>query len=220
MNRLMLLRQEEDSSMAARESTELRQTQIADAALKVIAESGLGRFTAAEIAKEVGISDGGLFRHFPNKEAIVMAAIERADELLFAQLPTDKDPLMRLREFFFQRVSQLQGRAGIARILFSDQLAQAAGPAGVNKVKEIKQQSFAFIHSCLVEARKAGILREGTTLEDFILILQGTALGFAFLDSARPMESFNKSRLNRVWSLLEGLIRKGGSAHEELPRKS
>lgn len=206
--------------MAARESTELRQTQIADAALKVIAESGLGRFTAAEIAKEVGITDGGLFRHFPNKEAIVMAAIERANELLFAQLPTDKDPLIRLREFFFQRVSQLQGRAGIARILFSDQLAQAAGPAGVTKVKEIKLQSFAFIHSCLAEAKKSGILREGTTLEDFILILQGTALGFVFLDSARPKEAFDRGRLNRVWSLLERLIRKGGSEDEVLANKS
>lgn len=206
--------------MAAREPTELRRTQIADAALKVIAESGLGRFTAAEIAKEVGISDGGLFRHFPNKEAIVMAAIERADELLFAQLPGHSDPLIRLREFFFQRVSQLQGRAGIARILFSDQLAQAAGPAGVMKVNEIKQRSFAFIHACLTEARKSGLLREESALEDFIMILQGTALGFVFLGSVRSMEAFDKGRLNRVWSLLEGLIRKGGSTYEGLASKS
>lgn len=205
--------------MSNRESTELRKTQIADAALKVIAESGLGRFTAAEIAKEVGISDGGLFRHFPNKQAIVMAAIERADELLFAQIPDQNDPFERLREFFFQRVSQLQGRAGIARILFSDQLAQAAGPAGVTKVNAIKQRSFVFIHDCLKDIKNSGYLREGVTIEDFILILQGTALGLVFLGPTQGMESFDPQRLKRLWSMLESLIKKGGFDGDGLVKK-
>lgn len=201
--------------MSSREPTELRKTQIADASLKVIAESGLGRFTAAEIAKEVGISDAGLFRHFPNKQAIVMAAIERADELLFAEIPDQKDPLERLRDFFFQRVSQLQGRAGIARILFSDQLAQAAGPAGVTKVNAIKLRSFAFIHACLKDAKNSGYLREGVTIEDFILILQGTALGLVFLGPTQGMQSFDPKRLKRLWSMLERLIKKGESDGDE-----
>ena len=49
-----------------------RRREIADAALRVIADHGLGRFTAVAMAREVGLTDAALFRHFPSKEAIVL----------------------------------------------------------------------------------------------------------------------------------------------------
>ena len=192
--------------MAKKESSEVRRQQIADAALTVIARSGLARLTAAEIAKEVGISDGGLFRHFPDKQAIIMAAIERAEELLFEHLPDAANPLVRLREFFLQRVSQLHGRAGIARILFSDQLTHAAGHQGAQRVAAIKLRSLAFIRTCLSEAKASGLLRAGSVAEDLIMIIQGTALAFAFLGQDSATKKISPARIARVWSSLEDII--------------
>jgi len=50
-----------------RESTEVRKQQIIEASLKIISEKGLGSLTTAEIAKEIGISEATIFRHFNSK---------------------------------------------------------------------------------------------------------------------------------------------------------
>ena len=49
---------------AERKTSDNRRREIADAALRVIAEQGLGRFTALAIAREVGVSDAALFQRF------------------------------------------------------------------------------------------------------------------------------------------------------------
>jgi AcrR family transcriptional regulator len=106
--------------MAVRKDAALRRREIADAALKVVAEQGLGRFTALSIAREVGVSDAALFRHFPTKEAIVLAAIDRVEEVLFERFPpTDPDPIDRLARFFRDRVEVLRTSPGVARLIGS-----------------------------------------------------------------------------------------------------
>lgn len=69
--------------MSSRQTSDARRRQIAEAALSVIAEDGLARFTSAAIARKVGVTDGALFRHFADKDAIVLAAIDRVEEILF-----------------------------------------------------------------------------------------------------------------------------------------
>ena len=102
-----------------------RRREIADAALRVIADHGLGRFTAVAMAREVGLTDAALFRHFPSKEAIVLAAIDRVGELLFEGFPPQGgDPVERLGTFFRQRVAVIRAHPGIARIFATQQLSQ------------------------------------------------------------------------------------------------
>jgi AcrR family transcriptional regulator len=43
---------------------------------KVIAEKGLNRFTLEEVAKEAGVSKGGLLYHYPSKDALIKGLIE------------------------------------------------------------------------------------------------------------------------------------------------
>lgn len=191
----------------SKETSENRRKQIAEAALKVISESGLSRFTTAEIAKEVGVTDGAMFRHFANKEEIVLAAIDRAEEILFEDLPTDPDPIARLRAFFFQRVSHLKKTAGITRILFSDELSHAAGPKGAQRVAEIKMRSIMFIRGCLQEAVSEGRVRNGAIIEDFMMIVQGTALAFTFMARREKDQSVDPEKISRVWTMLEKLLK-------------
>ena len=71
-----------------------RRREIADAALRVIAEHGLGRFTALAVAEAVGLTDAALFRHFASMDAIVLGAIDRVEEHLFEGFPPEgADPL-------------------------------------------------------------------------------------------------------------------------------
>lgn len=188
--------------MTTRHPTEERRQQIADAALKVIAERGLGRFTTQAIAAEVGITDGSLFRHFANKEEIVLAALDRVEELLFEGFPpADPDPLQRLQRFFRQRAALVAARPVIASLAFSDQLRLAAGDRGAQQVESWKQRSLEFIVGCIEEAEAAGKLPRGLPARELALIVFGTLMALARLGE------FASSAADRAWSVIERLIR-------------
>jgi len=195
--------------MAERQSTDSRRIQIADAALRVIADEGLGGFTTAAIARVVGLTDGSLFRHFPSKEAIAQAAIARAEELLFEGFPPpSSDPLDRLGAFFRQRVRLVAKNPGIARVVFSEQLAQAAGGKGKGAVGEIKRRSFEFIRSCVAQAAADGLLVDGLDPEAVVTLVSGAALAIVFAEAPEVRDTPPEERAERVWSTLERLIRR------------
>ncbi len=61
-----------------RRRTDTRQ-RIVDAALRLFGELGYDRTTIAEIERAVGLrpGGGGLYRHFPSKEAVLLEAVEQ-----------------------------------------------------------------------------------------------------------------------------------------------
>lgn len=202
--------------MAERQPTDSRRIQIADAALRVIADKGLGGFTTAAVAEVVGLTDGSLFRHFPSKQAIARAAIARAEELLLRGFPPEStDPLERLGAFFRQRVRLVAKHPGIARIVFSEQLTQAAGDKGKAAVSAVKRRSLEFIRGCIRDAGDQGLLVEGLDPAAVVTLVYGAALAIVFAEGPEVGEVHAEDRADRVWTTLEMLIRRprasGGS---------
>lgn len=194
--------------------TEDRQRQIAQAALEIIARDGLTRFTTAAIAREVGLAEGTIFRHFANKEEIVLRALALMRER-FAQgfPPEHEDPLERLGLFLRQRLELVLSHPGVFRAFFSDQLAQVSGEDGEALVLSIKQETTDFILSCLEELADSGRLRAGLDPTFLVRIIQGTIHSFAFgphqpaLDSAVESSS-TASVAERAWQTVVGLLRR------------
>lgn len=67
-------------------SIELRQ-RIIDASIEVFGAKGYYGTTMKDIAAAVGISQMGLSHHFPSKDALLIAVIERRDELSTRFIP-------------------------------------------------------------------------------------------------------------------------------------
>lgn len=57
-----------------------RQKQIIESAIKLIAEEGLVNLTTKKLAKAVNVSEPALYRHFENKEAIILGLIKYINE--------------------------------------------------------------------------------------------------------------------------------------------
>jgi TetR/AcrR family transcriptional regulator, fatty acid metabolism regulator protein len=57
-----------------------RQRQIIESAIKLIAEKGLGEFTTKKLAQAVNVSEPAIYRHFENKEAIILGLIKYINE--------------------------------------------------------------------------------------------------------------------------------------------
>jgi AcrR family transcriptional regulator len=198
--------------------TTARRRQIADAALAVIAEGGLARFTSVAIARRIGVSDGALFRHFESKDEIVLAAIDRVEELLFGDPPPDHaDPVERLRAFFDRRLALMRENPGVSRLVTSDQLAQAAPPEGVARIAALKRRSFAFVRTCLDDAAASGALAPGVGPYEAAVIVVGSLYALAHGGHAVRGEPADSPA--RVWRALEIFLRGGAArAAERRPR--
>ncbi len=201
--------------MTERKPAEARRREIADAALKVVAEQGLGRFTALAIASELGLSDAALFRHFPTKEAIVLAAVDRVGEILFEGFPPKgADPIERLGRFFQRRVAIIRENPGVARLVTSDELVHAAPPQGGQRVMEFRRRSVSFVRACLAEAHAERLLADGIGPEEAAVLVLGAILALTHGHGGRADGDGARHLAQRVWRGLERLLRRGAAARK------
>jgi AcrR family transcriptional regulator len=57
-----------------------RQREIAEATLKLVAKYGVHGTTVSRIAAAVGLSRGALYKHFPSRQAVLLAAMDLMEE--------------------------------------------------------------------------------------------------------------------------------------------
>ncbi len=61
-------------------ATTPRQEELLDLALGIARESGLSGLTVRRLAERAGFSEAALYRHFPSKEALLLALMARIEE--------------------------------------------------------------------------------------------------------------------------------------------
>jgi AcrR family transcriptional regulator len=193
--------------MTLRKSTQQRQTEIANAAIKIIGDQGLRDFTIARLAQEVGIKDGSIFRHFKDKQDILNAVIERIEDILLTDAPSElADPLERLEAFLMTRIQAVASQPGLLSIVFSDQLAHAMGDEGHRRVAQLRNRGREFVRSCLEEAAKKKLIDPDIDLESAALLINGMVMSllFASKDGAiqGPMDQVGR----RVWRTFARLL--------------
>ncbi len=101
-----------------------RKKEIVDTAIRLAAECGPDRLTTESLAKEIGISQPAIFRHFPAKSDIWEAVGDRictlmgeSSALIEATGPTD-----RLRKMMTAQLSFIESTPAVPAILFSREL--------------------------------------------------------------------------------------------------
>lgn len=137
-------------------STEERKIQIAEVALRIIANDGLKKMTANVIANELGISDSAIFKHFKNKEEILNSAIDRFEYLLNSCYPTqdEKDPIEKLGKFLINRMEMVKKYPEIIKLVFNERLTEAEGEESRARVQKVVSDSIDFITDCLKQAKE------------------------------------------------------------------
>lgn len=91
----------------------------AEAALEVIAESGIETVAVEPLARRLGVTKGSFYWHFANRQALIQSALERwerceTDEVL-ARAAQEQDPRKRLARLFREADgSQRAGRLYLA----------------------------------------------------------------------------------------------------------
>ena len=107
--------------MAERLESPLRREQIAEAALAIVVEHGIGAVTVRRVAEAVGISAAALYRHYKNKGDILAAILEEHHELHIANvrraLSTGRGPMDSLR-ILYEDIMKLVARFRALPVIF------------------------------------------------------------------------------------------------------
>jgi len=114
------------------------------AALDVIAEQGLAAVAVEPLAKRLGVTKGSFYWHFPSREALIKAALEKWETLdqtrMFDPLSHIADPGDRLRELFLRTSREMR-----SHVIYSALLNQVDHPIVQPVMQRMSQKRIAFL---------------------------------------------------------------------------
>ncbi len=101
-----------------------RRAVTVETVVELAGEQNPSEITTAVIAKRMGLTQGALFRHFPNKDAILQAVMEWVAERLISRtekaIHAESSPLAALESMFMAHVDFITEHPGIPRMLFGE----------------------------------------------------------------------------------------------------
>ncbi|WP_460756877.1 nucleoid occlusion factor SlmA [Marinomonas epiphytica] len=104
-----------------------RRTQILQSLAHMLESSPGARITTAALAKQVGVSEAALYRHFPSKAKMFEGLIEFIEESLFTRInliiQEEADVMVRIEHISQLILGFAEHNPGMCRLLTADALA-------------------------------------------------------------------------------------------------
>ncbi|MGB8959254.1 MAG: TetR/AcrR family transcriptional regulator [Candidatus Aminicenantales bacterium] len=131
---------------------------ILDAADLLLARFGYGKMSVDDVARQVGIGKGTIYLHFPSKEELVLAHIDRIAETVIRKLQELADSSdsvdRRLRRMLVLRVLQRFDSVAHYSQNLGDLLSSVRAPLLLRRQAHFEKEAAVF----------EGVLREGARL--------------------------------------------------------
>ena len=130
----------------------------AQVALDVIAEQGVAAVAVEPLARRLGVTKGSFYWHFPSRDALLQAALERWEEVeqqqVFGSLEEEPDPRERLRRLF-----QLVGHETRPHAIYSELLKALEHPAVAPVIQRVSQRRLEYLTASFRQAGLAATRR-------------------------------------------------------------
>lgn len=168
--------------MARRISAQARKTQIVDAMLDLADAVGPDRITTGDVAQAVGLTQPGVFRHFPTKQALWLAVADTVTERLTAAwddaVAGVDTPERRLRALVLAQLGRIDACPALPSILFSREMHAENAELRV-AFRDLLMQ----YHGRLIAEYRAmqadGTMQAAPTAEDAAVFLTALVQGLA-----------------------------------------
>ena len=125
----------------------------AQAALDLIAEQGVAAVAVEPLARRLGVTKGSFYWHFPSRDALLQAALERWElfeqEQVFGSLEDVPDPRARLRQLFQMVAHEVQ-----PHIIYSELLKALDHPMVRPVIDRVSQRRLDYL---VASFRQAGL---------------------------------------------------------------
>ena len=145
------------------------------AVLRIIGERGLTELSTSNLAEEVGVTTGALFRHFATREEMLKGAADYALARINETFPDPYlPPLERLLQLATNRVRMLGSNPGMAWLLRSEQAYLTLPADSVSELRALVRRSRRFLLEALHDGVAQGQIRSDIAPEDMLVPVMGT----------------------------------------------
>ena len=170
----------------ARLPAEQRREQLLDVAAQLFATRGYAGATTSQIAKEAGVTEPIIYRHFKSKRDLFVALIERTGrqtlELWEADLSKSENPAIRLARLLGENpMVSVDGRVGYRVMLQS--VSDIEDPLIHAAVSEHMTALHAFISKEIVRAQENGQVEGRFSAAVLAWVLINIGMGYGVLEA-------------------------------------
>jgi AcrR family transcriptional regulator len=167
----------------------LRAQRILDAAAQLLERWGYSRVTIDDIAKHAGVGKGTVYLHWPNREALFHAVLQR--ELIQAieqMLPTLRDhPEELLLHRLVRHFWLAAGRRPLVRAVFVQDF-DTLGRLTQAGDKALLTQQYKAFETYVQVLKEARLLRADLTASEVMYIYRATITGFFLSENLIPSQ--------------------------------
>ena len=201
--------------------TEIRQDQIAEAALEIVRAGGIRALNVAAVAKQVGIVPSAVYRHFKHKSDIVSAVLDLIRTRLNAHFQNvvtlDIDPVDKLHLLLTRHIELIAGNNAIPRIVFSEEVIGGM-PEKQAALYGIIQDVIGNVAAIVRDGQQKGLIRSdlpaGSIAVSFLGMIQPAAVIWSL--SRGEFDLTDHSR--KAWALFIDAIRAGVPQSSAVPQ--
>ncbi|HPI91549.1 MAG TPA: TetR/AcrR family transcriptional regulator [Deltaproteobacteria bacterium] len=177
-----------------RKKTEVRQQQIIEAAQRLIFKHGSEHLTVKRIAKEVGISEAAIYRHFKSKRSILLFLVSHIETILLTEISREGAgneivTLETIEKTIQKHFTAIDTRKGLAFLVIAEIIS--LGDKGLNKKASMMINTYI---SKLIELLAAGV-KSGSVRQDIDLEASALLL-FSMIQTIISIWSLNKGSFN------------------------
>uniref|UniRef100_I2Q2H3 Transcriptional regulator n=1 Tax=Desulfovibrio sp. U5L TaxID=596152 RepID=I2Q2H3_9BACT len=190
--------------MTERMESPLRREQIAEAALSIVVEQGIGAVTVRRVADAVGISAAALYRHYKNKGDILAAVLEEHHEIHLADVRRAKaechTPLATL-EHLYRSLMKLVARYRALPVVFLSDVLWFEE----KRLLDLKLAHHRFMRETLMElfvqGQEQGEIRTDIRAEELFVHFVGLIAMPALMCARNPEEVDIPRQIAASWEL-------------------
>lgn len=205
--------------MRVRKTAEARKSEIIDATLRLADKLGPERLTTEAVADAVGLTQPGIFRHFPKKQDLWEAVAEKVGammEMCWQKAQRgDARATDRIRALIGAQLRLIQSTPAIPAILFSREL-HTRNKGLRTAFFGLMNRFHRLISDLVAHARATGELRADLDSDDAAFLIMGLVQGLAMRWSISGRNFDLMEEGSRLLELqLEGFVIGGAAANVE-----
>lgn len=185
-------------------------TGLLDAALEIIGEAGPQGLTIRAVARRAGVSHAAPYRHFTDKDELILAVVERGFTLMQQTMQARKDeaPQDALNQFAASGMAYVDfalQHPAYYRIMFSGDLLSTTGHVSL---QHTSSQALQDMVSDISRCQELGLVRTGdattqaltilSTIHGFVSLVNDNRIGH-LLDESKSLQDVRDGVLTMIF---------------------
>jgi AcrR family transcriptional regulator len=185
-------------------STSIRKKQIMDAARKLIVRSGSEHVTVRNMAKEVGISEAAIYRHFKSKTEILSFLADSVADGLLHDIDMARSvgftSLDIIDEILRTHLSRIEQKRGMSFLVLAEIIS--FGDKSLNKkVSDNIRIYVERLKLLLNDGVRAGLIKEGIDLDAAALLLFGMIQSLVYVWALNGYKFDLTEKYSELWKV-------------------